>query len=47
MNYYIAVSSFNKKQEANLLIKIPGDAQAVKGSLRFNWCRFRMNASKN
>ncbi|MFI3215127.1 MAG: type III toxin-antitoxin system ToxN/AbiQ family toxin [Eubacteriales bacterium] len=35
--YYVALSSFKKKQEANILIKVEGDAQAVKGSLRFNY----------
>lgn len=37
MNYYVAVSSFDKKQEANILIRITGDAKEVKGSLRFNY----------
>ena len=37
MNYYVSVSSFDKKQEANILIKVPGDEQEVKGSLRFNY----------
>ena len=36
-NYYVAVSSFDKKQEANILIRIPGDKKEVKGSLRFNY----------
>ena len=25
MNYYVSVSSFDKKQEANILIRVPGD----------------------
>lgn len=33
----MAVSSFDKKQEANILIRIPGDKKEVKGSLRFNY----------
>ena len=37
MNYYVSVSSFDKKQEANILIRIPGDEKEVKGSLRFNY----------
>jgi len=37
INYYVAVSSFDKKQEANILICIPGDKKEVKGSLRFNY----------
>ncbi|HJA55082.1 MAG TPA: type III toxin-antitoxin system ToxN/AbiQ family toxin [Candidatus Bacteroides intestinigallinarum] len=37
INYYVSVSSFNKKQEANILIRVPGDNQEVKGSLRFNY----------
>lgn len=37
MNYYVSVSSFDKKQEANILIRIPGDKKEVKGSLRFNY----------
>ena len=36
MNYYVSVSSFDKKQEANILIRVPGDEKEVKGSLRFN-----------
>lgn len=36
-NYYVAVSSFDKKQEANILIRVPGDKKEVKGSLRFNY----------
>lgn len=35
--YYVSVSSFDKKQEGNILIKIPGDRKEVKGSLRFNY----------
>ena len=30
-------SSFDKKQEANILIRVPGDKKEVKGSLRFNY----------
>lgn len=37
MNYYVSVSSFDKKQEANILIRVPGDKKEVKGSLRFNY----------
>lgn len=37
MNYYVAVSSFDKKQEANILIIIKGDKKEIKGSLRFNY----------
>ena len=37
MNYYVSVSSFDKKQEANILIRIPGDQKEVKGALRFNY----------
>ena len=37
MKYYVSVSSFDKKQEANLLIRVPGDKKEVKGSLRFNY----------
>ena len=35
MNCYVSVSSFDKKQEANILIRITGDEKEVKGSLRF------------
>lgn len=37
MDYYVSVSSLTKKQEANILIRISGDEQEVKGSLRFNY----------
>lgn len=37
MNYYVSVSSFDKKQEANILIRVPGDDKEIKGSLRFNY----------
>ena len=37
MNYYVSVSSFDKKQEANILIRVPGDEKEVNGSLRFNY----------
>lgn len=37
MKYYVSVSSFCKKQEANILIRVPGDKEEVKGSLRFNY----------
>ncbi len=37
MKYYVSVSSFDKKQEANILIRVPGDEKEVKGSLRFNY----------
>ncbi len=36
-NYYVSLSSFTKSQEANILIKVPGDEIEVKGSLRFNY----------
>lgn len=36
-NYYVSISSFTKKQEANILIKIPGDSVETKGSLHFNY----------
>jgi len=35
--YYVMISSFCKKQEANILIRIKGDKKEVKGSLRFNY----------
>lgn len=37
MSYYVSVSSFDKKQEANILIRVPGDKKEIKGSLRFNY----------
>lgn len=37
IDYYVSVSSFDKKQEANILIRVPGDKKEVKGSLRFNY----------
>jgi protein AbiQ len=37
INYYVEVSSFDKKQEANILIRVPEDEKEVKGSLRFNY----------
>lgn len=37
INYYVSVSSFSKKQEANILIRVLGDEKEVKGSLRFNY----------
>lgn len=37
IKYYVSVSSFTKKQEANILIKIPGDKEEIKGSLWFNY----------
>lgn len=37
MNYYVSVSSFDIQQEANILIRVPGDKKEVKGSLRFNY----------
>lgn len=33
----MSLSSFDKKQEANILIRVPGDKKEVKGSLRFNY----------
>lgn len=35
--YYVSVSSFRIKQEANILIYISEDREKVKGSLRFNY----------
>ncbi|MCI7260614.1 MAG: type III toxin-antitoxin system ToxN/AbiQ family toxin [Selenomonas sp.] len=37
VSYYVAVSSFKTKQEANILIYIPEDKEKIKGSLRFNF----------
>ncbi|MDD3204933.1 MAG: type III toxin-antitoxin system ToxN/AbiQ family toxin [Lachnospiraceae bacterium] len=37
INYYVSVSSFDKKQEANILIRVQGDKKEIKGSLRFNY----------
>ena len=37
IRYYVSVSSFDKKQEANILIRVPGDEKEIKGSLRFNY----------
>lgn len=37
INYYVSVSSFDKKQEADILIRVPGDEKEIKGSLRFNY----------
>lgn len=37
IKYYVSVSSFEKKQEANILIRVPGDKKEVKGALRFNY----------
>ena len=37
VKYYVSVSSFDKKQEANILIRVQGDKKEVKGSLRFNY----------
>lgn len=37
VKYYVSVSSFKQKQEANILIKVPGDKDEVKGTLRFNY----------
>lgn len=37
INYYVSVSSFDRKQEANILIRVLGDKKEVKGSLRFNY----------
>lgn len=37
IDYYVSVSSFNKRQEANILIRVPGDEKEIKGSLRFNY----------
>ena len=30
INYYVSVSSFDKKQEANILIRVPGDKKEIK-----------------
>ncbi len=35
VNYYVALSSFKKKQEANILIRIIGDNEEIKGNKRF------------
>ena len=35
--FYYTGSSFDKKQEANILIRVPGDEKEIKGSLRFNY----------
>jgi len=37
ISYYVAVSSFKAKQEANILIQVPEDKEKIKGSLRFNF----------
>ena len=37
INYYVSISSFDKRQEANILIRVHGDKKEVKGSLRFNY----------
>lgn len=37
LQYFVALSSFDKKQEANIVIRIPGDKKEIKGSLRFNY----------
>ena len=37
LSYYVAVSSFKTKQEANILITVPEDKERKKGSLRFNF----------
>lgn len=37
MDYYVSVSSFKKKHEANILIRVPQDKKEIKGSLRFNY----------
>lgn len=37
LKYYVSVSSFDKKQEANILIRVKGDEKEIKGSLRFNY----------
>lgn len=37
IKYYVSVSSFSNSQEANILIRVPGDTQEIKGSLRFNY----------
>lgn len=51
--YYVSVSSFTKKQEANILIRVKGDAKEIKGSLRFNYmipvpdsCLTKLNIKK-
>ena len=36
-NYSVSVSSFDIQQEANILIRTPGDKKEIKGSLRFNY----------
>lgn len=37
INYYVSISSFDKKQEGNILIRVQGDEKVIKGSLRFNY----------
>ena len=37
IKYYVSVSSFSRKQEANILIRVLGDEREIKGSLRFNY----------
>ena len=37
---YVSVSSFDKKQEANILIRIPEDEKEIKGALRFNYIEY-------
>lgn len=37
IKYYVSVSSFSMKQEANILIRVLGDEREIKGSLRFNY----------
>ncbi len=37
IKYYVSVSSFDRNQEANILILVPGDEKEIKGSLRFNY----------
>lgn len=36
-NYYVSLSSFKVKQDANILIEVETDAKKIKGSLRFNY----------
>ena len=35
INYYVSVSSFDKKQEANILIRVPGDKKEIKNMFVF------------
>ena len=48
MNYYVSVSSFDKKQEANILIRVPGDEKKWRVHCDLIiWFQFLINALKN